>query len=588
MAPPTRWQQKKLDDARALERRKAEAREAKEARRRELAFDDAASAAREIRRRNAAARERRDDRGRRPEGPAVAEEDLTPGEAMAALEDVPLAPPPLDAARDPSLSSAPPRDDANAAAARPDPLAPREYFDDALGRRRRVSRGGGAAEANARGDLAPDEAEKNADGTSPDDEHAAAETNAQSLLAAALTRAANAERALGEALRRATVAERRADAAEKRAAVAEKRAMLVRGGGLGEAGMPPPPDWLAATSVDPLPSVHDPIGTSADDPIGTSADDPIVASVDPMPSDSRPSVAAPPSVARDPDPPDPPPAATPGPSTALPPRGEPTFERPSNDPRDVDTDDTDDDDARRATDGAGIDTGAGAGFGSRAPTTVDGPSNAAAARRQKPADHPVFRAIRRGRVAEAAALLAGPSGSFSDAAGVRDAFGNTPLIVAAQFGRKRVTKMCVRAGADLDAVNRRGHGALHYCYSYGHFELGEYLVHKGARASLRDADGKTPFDLLEGDEAKVRALEATRARVAERRAGAERRGGGRAGPRGEGEGERAGRIGAVGVGVGVGLRARDASPEAWEPMSEDERGWETTDGEVTEDEDEGT
>lgn len=580
MAPPTRWQQKKLDDARALERRKAEAREAKEARRRELAFDDAASAAREIRRRNAAARERRDDRGRRPEGPAVAEEDLTPGEAMAALEDVPLAPPPSrDAARDPSLSSAPPRDDANAAAARPDPLAPREYFDDALGRRRRVSRGGGAAEANAR-DLAPDEAEKNADGTSPDDEHAAAETNAQSLLAAALTRAANAERALGEALRRATVAERRADAAEKRAAVAEKRATLVRGGGLGEAGMPPPPDWLAATSVDPLPSVHDPIGTSADDPI--------VASVDPMPSDSRPSVAAPPSVARDPDPPDPPPAATLGPSTALPPRGEPTFERPSNDPRDVDTDDTDDDDARRATDGAGVDTGAVAGFGSRAPTTVDGPSNAASARRQKPADHPVFRAIRRGRVAEAAALLAGPSGSFSDAAGVRDAFGNTPLIVAAQFGRKRVTKMCVRAGADLDAVNRRGHGALHYCYSYGNFELGEYLVHKGARASLRDADGKTPFDLLEGDEAKVRALEATRARVAERRAGAERRGGGRAGPRGEGEGERAGRIGAVGVGVGVGLRARDASPEAWEPMSEDERGWETTDGEVTEDEDEGT
>ena len=415
--------EKKLDDARALERRKAEAREAKEARRRKLAFDDAASAAREIRRRNAAARERRDDRGRRPEGPAVAEEDLTPGEAMAALEDVPLAPPPLDAARDPSLSSAPPRDDANTTAARPDPLAPREYFDDALGRRRRVSRGGGAAEANARGDFAPDEAEKNADGTSPDDEHAAAETNAQSLLAAALTRAANAERALGEALRRATVAERRADAAEKRAAVAEKRATLVRGGGLGEAGMPPPPDWLAATSVD------DPIGTSAVVPIGTSADDPIVVSVDPMPSDSRPSVAAPPSVARDPDPPDPPPAATPGPSTELPPRGEPTFERPSNDPRDVDTDDTDDDDARRATDGAGVDTGAGAGFGSRAPTTVDyGPTNAAA-RRQKPADHPVFRAIRRGRVAVAAALS---GSSVLLGRRRRPRRSNTPPVVAAR------------------------------------------------------------------------------------------------------------------------------------------------------------
>ena len=158
-----------------------------------------------------------------------------------------------------------------------------------------------------------------------------------------------------------------------------------------------------------------------------------------------------------------------------------------------------------------------------------------------------------------------------------------PLIVAAQFGRKRVTKMCV-AGAD-STRSTAGHGALHYCYSYGHFELGEYLVHKGARScgtptgsAVRSVGGRRG----EGE-----ALEATRARVAERRAGAERRGaGGRAARRGRG---REGGADRGGRGRGrVGLRARDASPEAWEPMSEDERGWETTDGEVTEDEDEGT
>ena len=120
-------------------------------------------------------------------------------------------------------------------------------------------------------------------------------------------------------------------------------------------------------------------------------------------------------------------------------------------------------------------------------------------------------------------MLNGAGGGAGLDPDVRDRFGNTPLIVAAQNNRKRISKMCVRVGADLDAVNARGNAALHYCYAYSHFELGEYLVSKGADPEIRNADGQTPRETLTPE--KVRALEETRRRVAERRARSAGRGG---------------------------------------------------------------
>ena len=113
-------------------------------------------------------------------------------------------------------------------------------------------------------------------------------------------------------------------------------------------------------------------------------------------------------------------------------------------------------------------------------------------------------------------MLNGVGGGAGLDPDVRDRFGNTPLIVAAQNNRKRISKMCVRVGADVDAVNARGNAALHYCYAYSHFELGEYLVSKGADPEIRNADGQTPRETLTPE--KVRALEETRRRVAQRRA----------------------------------------------------------------------
>ena len=97
---------------------------------------------------------------------------------------------------------------------------------------------------------------------------------------------------------------------------------------------------------------------------------------------------------------------------------------------------------------------------------------------------------------------------------MRDRFGNTPLIVAAQNNRKRISKLCVRAGVPLDAVNAQGNSALHYCYGYGYFELGEYLIAKGADPDVKNADGLTPRDTLSGEQ--VRLLEKTKAAVREK------------------------------------------------------------------------
>jgi ankyrin repeat protein len=45
---------------------------------------------------------------------------------------------------------------------------------------------------------------------------------------------------------------------------------------------------------------------------------------------------------------------------------------------------------------------------------------------------------------------------------VRDKFGNTPLIVACQNGHGRLAKMCVRYGADVNAVNHKKNTPLHF------------------------------------------------------------------------------------------------------------------------------
>ena len=77
-----------------------------------------------------------------------------------------------------------------------------------------------------------------------------------------------------------------------------------------------------------------------------------------------------------------------------------------------------------------------------------------------------------------------------------DAVGNTLLMVACQNGNKRIAKLCLRRGSELNKQNINGQGALHYSFGYGFDDLGEYLVAKGADNSLRNADGLTCYEGL--------------------------------------------------------------------------------------------
>eukprot|EP00960_Hanusia_phi_P043412 756033-Hanusia_phi.AAC.4 len=78
----------------------------------------------------------------------------------------------------------------------------------------------------------------------------------------------------------------------------------------------------------------------------------------------------------------------------------------------------------------------------------------------------------------------------------RDAHGNTPLMVAAQNGHKRLVKMILRSGADPNATNHQGNTALHFATAYGYNTLSKYLISKGADDTLINMKGLTCYDGL--------------------------------------------------------------------------------------------
>lgn len=81
-----------------------------------------------------------------------------------------------------------------------------------------------------------------------------------------------------------------------------------------------------------------------------------------------------------------------------------------------------------------------------------------------------------------------------------DQFGNTLLLLAAQQGSKRMVKLLLRRGAYVNAQNVSGNTALHYCYTYGHTELAEYLKKMGADDSILNARKLTCYEGLTIDE----------------------------------------------------------------------------------------
>ena len=78
----------------------------------------------------------------------------------------------------------------------------------------------------------------------------------------------------------------------------------------------------------------------------------------------------------------------------------------------------------------------------------------------------------------------------------RDEHGNTLLIIAAQRASKRMVKFLLRRNANMNAQNFVGCTALHYLYGYGHDQLAEYLLSKGASDEVINKAGLTVYEGL--------------------------------------------------------------------------------------------
>ncbi|KDO20670.1 hypothetical protein SPRG_13422 [Saprolegnia parasitica CBS 223.65] len=109
----------------------------------------------------------------------------------------------------------------------------------------------------------------------------------------------------------------------------------------------------------------------------------------------------------------------------------------------------------------------------------------------------VMSLARHGKYAEVENLLNQPDWSLS--IDMKDNAGNTLLSIACQNNNKRIAKLCLRKGADLNTQNLNGQSLLHYCHAYGFHDLMEYLMEKGARDDLVNKDGLTCYEGLDAD-----------------------------------------------------------------------------------------
>jgi len=71
---------------------------------------------------------------------------------------------------------------------------------------------------------------------------------------------------------------------------------------------------------------------------------------------------------------------------------------------------------------------------------------------------------------------------------------DTPLAIACQNDKKKVVKVLMRHGADINHQNAEGRTPLHLCADAGNEELCEYIQSKGANPNIKDVTGRNAFE----------------------------------------------------------------------------------------------
>jgi ankyrin repeat protein len=77
-----------------------------------------------------------------------------------------------------------------------------------------------------------------------------------------------------------------------------------------------------------------------------------------------------------------------------------------------------------------------------------------------------------------------------------DEFGNTMLTLACQNGNVKVTKYLMAKGCNPNHQNLQGQTPAHYCIAYQNYDLSTWLFENGAKDTLENKYGLTPYDGL--------------------------------------------------------------------------------------------
>lgn len=75
---------------------------------------------------------------------------------------------------------------------------------------------------------------------------------------------------------------------------------------------------------------------------------------------------------------------------------------------------------------------------------------------------------------------------------------STPLIIATVFGKTKVAKALIEAGAEIDYQNKEGSTALHTAAFFCRTEILKKLLEKGANKNLKNKYGATPLESVQG------------------------------------------------------------------------------------------
>ncbi len=71
--------------------------------------------------------------------------------------------------------------------------------------------------------------------------------------------------------------------------------------------------------------------------------------------------------------------------------------------------------------------------------------------------------------------------------------GNTPLILAVYVGSLEISKLLIKAGADIEIGNNDGVTPLMQSVKVDSPEITKFLIDAGAKTDVKDKDGRTPL-----------------------------------------------------------------------------------------------